>query len=63
MFSGETEHNKLQVVQGHLDVPLSATGLDQAELVASRLARWEESSGMGFDLVFSSDLSRAKQVN
>jgi len=60
--SGETEYNRKQVVQGHLDIPLSSEGLVQADRVASRIARMEGNSRAGFDLIFSSDLSRAKQV-
>ena len=59
--SGETEHNRLRILQGQSDVPLSDVGLHQAVLVAKRLAREEESWG-GFDTVFSSDLCRATQV-
>ena len=60
--SGETEYNRKQVVQGQLDVPLSSDGLVQADRVATRIARMEGNSRAGFDLIFSSDLSRAKQV-
>lgn len=54
--SGETEYNRLQMIQGQKDVALSDTGFQQAELVAKRLA------GEKFDLAFSSDLKRAKKV-
>ena len=50
------------MVQGQLDVPLSSDGLVQADRVATRIARMEGNSRAGFDLIFSSDLSRAKQV-
>lgn len=54
--SGETEYNRLQMIQGQKDVALSDTGYQQAGLVAERLA------GEKFHLAFSSDLSRAKKV-
>lgn len=44
------------MIQGQQNVELSAVGLKQAELVAGRLA------GERFDLVYSSDLSRASKV-
>ena len=54
--SGETEYNKNGIIQGQSDVLLSAAGLEQAEAVAKRLAPER------FDLIFSSDLSRAYKV-
>ena len=62
-FSGETEYNRLGIIQGQSDIPLSDVGRHQADLVASRLAREEEEQGVRFDMIFSSDLSRAAQVN
>ena len=50
------------MVQGHKDIPLSPEGLDQAERVGKKVAAWERYSSTGFDLIYSSDLSRAKQV-
>ena len=40
-------------MQGHLDIPLSQTGLEQARLVAKHLA------STSFSLAISLDLSRA----
>jgi len=50
---GETESNRTHIIQGHLDTPLSNTGLEQAKLVANHLA------GTEFTLAISSDLLRA----
>jgi len=50
---GETESNKTHIIQGHLNTPLSQTGLEQARLVAKHLA------GTQFTLAISSDLARA----
>jgi probable phosphoglycerate mutase len=53
---GETDCNRQQRFQGHIDVPLNATGLQQAQRLASALA------GERFDLLLSSDLQRARQT-
>lgn len=50
---GETEWNKQNRLQGNIDVPLSAEGIRMAECAAERL------SGLHFDKIFSSPLSRA----
>ncbi|HNW58803.1 MAG TPA: histidine phosphatase family protein [bacterium] len=50
---GETEWNADKRMQGHMDVPLSATGILQAQAVASRLA------AEPVDRIYSSDLKRA----
>ncbi|WP_129672877.1 histidine phosphatase family protein [Candidatus Chloroploca sp. Khr17] len=52
---GETDWNMIGRWQGHADVPLNAIGLQQAELVANRLA----TEGHRFDAIYSSDLARA----
>jgi len=57
-----TDYNKQQKLHGHTDIPLSQEGLDQAERVGKRMASWERFSATDFDLIYSSDLSRAKQV-
>ncbi|MBA4177495.1 MAG: histidine phosphatase family protein [Leptothrix sp. (in: Bacteria)] len=53
---GETDWNRQQRFQGHIDVPLNDTGRDQAARLAARLAAEQH------DLLFSSDLQRARQT-
>lgn len=53
---GETAWNAEHRVQGQLDVPLNATGYAQA-LAASKVLAQEK-----FDVIYSSDLSRARQT-
>lgn len=54
---GETDANRKRIIQGHLDIPLSEIGLEQAALVASALRV------IKFDIALSSDLSRATAVS
>ena len=51
---GETAWNAEHRIQGHLDIPLSATGIRQAALLAERLARET------IVAVYSSELIRAR---
>lgn len=53
---GETTWNTERRAQGHLDVPLSSLGRDQATMLAHRLR------GTSFDAIYSSDLSRALET-
>ncbi|MBL8437133.1 MAG: histidine phosphatase family protein [Zoogloeaceae bacterium] len=53
---GETDWNVARRLQGHLDVPLNATGQAQAQTTAAHLA--EET----FTALYSSDLLRARQT-
>ena len=53
---GETAWNAEHRVQGQLDVPLNAIGHAQAEAAARALAKEK------FDVIYSSDLSRARQT-
>ena len=50
---GETEANVTNTLQGQSDVPLNAKGVEQARLVGRRLR------SKPFDVIWSSDLSRA----
>ena len=53
---GETAWNAEHRVQGQLDVPLNAIGLAQAQAISRALAQEK------FDVIYSSDLSRALQT-
>lgn len=53
---GETDWNKEKRLQGHLDIPLNAEGLLQAQALRDGLA------DIALDAVFSSDLQRARQT-
>lgn len=50
---GETEHNRLRLIAGSLDVPLNATGLAQARTAAASLR------GSAVDAIWASPLQRA----
>lgn len=53
---GQTDWNVEGRWQGHADVPLNPTGLEQAEKVARQLA------GEQLQAIYSSDLQRARQT-
>lgn len=53
---GETEENKLRILQGHMPGTLTAQGKEQAAAVGVRLA------GETFDLMYCSDLQRCKDT-
>ena len=53
---GETAWNHVKRYQGHSDIPLNETGMQQAEMVARRLASEPIAA------VYSSDLLRAAQT-
>jgi len=58
---GETSWNRIKRIQGHIDIPLADTGLEQAQRLAERLSR-EARSGARLDAIYSSDLQRAQQT-
>jgi len=53
---GETDWNLERRWQGHVDVPLNATGWEQARALANRLNSWP------IKALYSSDLQRASQT-
>lgn len=53
---GQTEENRLRILQGQLDTQLNATGLAQAQEVALAL------KDTPFDVAYTSDLMRASVV-
>jgi probable phosphoglycerate mutase len=53
---GETDYNVKHITQGHTDSQLSGNGIKQAESLA------EIFKDIQFDIVYSSDLSRAKKT-
>lgn len=55
---GETDWNVQGLWQGHTDVPLNAIGHEQAQLLAQRL----HTERVRFDVIYSSDLTRAYQT-
>ena len=55
--SGETDENRLHIIQGQRDTLLSDTGSEQARLLSTRLAKET------FSQIYSSDLIRAKAVS
>ena len=55
---GETDWNAQKRMQGHIDIPLNATGIIQAK----RLAKSLEQSNHRFDQIYASDLERAKHT-
>lgn len=58
---GETPWNRVKRIQGHIDIPLAETGVEQAQRLAERLVR-EARDGMRLDAIYSSDLQRAQQT-
>ncbi|MGH8780646.1 histidine phosphatase family protein [Paraburkholderia sp.] len=58
---GETEWNRIKRIQGHIDIPLAASGVEQAQRLAQRLAH-EVREGARLDAIYSSDLQRAQQT-
>lgn len=50
---GETDSNKMDIIQGQLDIPLNEEGIEQAKFVAEALTHEH------IDVIYSSDLNRA----
>ena len=55
---GETDWNAARRLQGYTDIPLNARGLAQANQMAKALKR----AHFQFDVLYTSDLQRAKQT-
>jgi len=55
---GETDWNAARRLQGHTDIQLNARGLVQAKQMAHAL----KASNLQFDILYTSDLQRAKQT-
>ena len=53
---GETDWNSKKLLQGQVDIPLNKKGEQQAKEIAKRL------TNVNFDLIFSSNLLRAKRT-
>ncbi|MEI5999293.1 histidine phosphatase family protein [Paraburkholderia bengalensis] len=58
---GETDWNRIKRIQGHIDIPLATSGVEQAQRLAERFAR-EAQAGARLDAIYSSDLLRAQQT-
>lgn len=58
---GETDWNRDLRIQGHLDIPLASSGLEQAQRLGARFADAAR-DGLRLDAIVSSDLARARQT-
>jgi 2,3-bisphosphoglycerate-dependent phosphoglycerate mutase len=58
---GETDWNRIKRIQGHIDIPLATSGIEQAQRLGARFAR-EAAEGARLDAIYSSDLQRARQT-
>ena len=52
---GQTEKNRVRILQGRSDIPLNEEGKNQAGCVRD----WFQSQGITFDMIYSSPLQRA----
>lgn len=55
---GQTFWNKLQLIQGHTDIPLNQDGINESK----RFKEFLKEKGIVFDKCYSSDLIRAKDT-
>ncbi|HEY1610782.1 MAG TPA: histidine phosphatase family protein [Paraburkholderia sp.] len=58
---GETDWNRGKRIQGHLDIPLAQSGVEQAQRLGLRFAEAAR-DGLRLDAIYSSDLMRARQT-
>ncbi|HWT37784.1 MAG TPA: histidine phosphatase family protein [Paraburkholderia sp.] len=58
---GETDWNRIKRIQGHIDIPLATSGVEQAQRLCERFAR-EAHEGARLNAIYSSDLMRAQQT-
>ncbi|POR56104.1 phosphoglycerate mutase [Paraburkholderia eburnea] len=58
---GETDWNRIKRIQGHIDIPLATSGVEQAQRLGARYAQ-EARDGARLDAIWSSDLMRAQQT-
>lgn len=58
---GETDWNRDKRIQGHLDIPLAQSGVEQAQRLGARFAGAAR-DGQRLDAILSSDLTRARQT-
>lgn len=59
---GQTDYNKALRLQGQVDIPLNATGREQARAAAEELAGELRAHGAGVVRIVSSDLARASET-
>ena len=53
---GETAWNDKKLIQGNIDIPLNAEGVNQAKILSEILKE------IPFDIIFTSDCRRAKKT-
>lgn len=58
---GETAWNRIKRIQGHIDIALAETGVEQARRLGHRFAE-EARAGERLDAIWASDLIRAQQT-
>jgi 2,3-bisphosphoglycerate-dependent phosphoglycerate mutase len=58
---GETAWNRIKRIQGHIDIPLAESGIEQAQQLGRHLAAAAQ-AGSRLDAIWSSDLLRAQQT-